>query len=229
MNAAGWERSARGMGVVFAALALIAFITYGEGPKLEDSADDVASFYSDNGGRVLTALTIFSLSLIPLLWFAGAIANELRRSGEGRLAATVIATLAAWAATQLVFVATAAPLAVSLAESADPEISQALNGLGLAIDNVSAFPLAGGIAAASVGLARSRVLPGWFMWFGLAVAALVVLHGTNWASEGFWSPGGGYLFVVVASGLLWAVVTSVLLFRAPILEETSAAAAAGPP
>lgn len=221
MSAASWERWARGMGVVFAVLALIAFITFGEGPKLEDSADEVASFYSDNGGRVLTALTIFGFSFIPLFWFVGAIANLLRQSGEGRLAATVIGTLGAWAAAQLVFVATAAPLAVSVAEAADPEISHALNGLGLAIDNVSAFALAGGIAAASVGLARSRVLPGWYMWFGLAVAVLVVLHGTNWASEGVWSPGGGYLYVVVASGLLWTVVTSVLLFRLPI-EEPSA-------
>jgi hypothetical protein len=222
MTAANWERWARGMGVVFAVLALIAFITFGEAPKMEDSAEEVGSFYRDNGGRVLIAQTIFGLAFIPLFWFVGAIANALRLARESRLAATAIALLATWAAAQFVLVASAAPLAVSLADEADPEISQALNSLGLAVDNVSAFALAGGIAAASVGLARGRVLPGWLLWFGLAVAALIVLHGTNWASEGFWSPGGGYLFVVVASGLLWTVVTSVLLFRAPLIEEPGA-------
>jgi hypothetical protein len=222
MTAASWERWARGMGVVFAVLALIAFLTFGEAPKLEDRAEDVASFYRDDSGRVLTGLTIFGFSFLPLYWFVGAVANALRLSGEGRLAATTIAFLAAWAGAQFVFMASAAPLAVSIAETADPEVSQALNGLGLAIDNVSAFALAGGILAASVGLARARLLPDWFLWFGLVAAVLVVLHGTNWADEGFWSPGGGYLVVVVVAGLLWTTVTSVLLFRAPLIEDPAA-------
>jgi hypothetical protein len=89
----------------------------------------------------------------------------------------------------------------------------------LAVDNLSAFALAGTIAAASVGLARARLLPAWFLWFGLGAALLVVLHGTNWADDGFWSPGGGYLIVVVAAGLLWTIVTSVLLFRAPLIAD----------
>ena len=222
MTAASWERWARGMGVVFAVLALIAFLTFGEAPKLADSAEDVASFYRDHSGRVLTGLTIFGFSFLPLYWFVGALANALRLSGEGRLAATAIAFLAAWAGAQFVFMASAAPLAVSLADTANPEVIQALNGLGLAIDNVSAFALAGGILAASVGLARARLLPDWFLWFGLVAAVLVVLHGTNWADEGFWSPGGGYVVVVVAAGLLWTTVTSVLLFRAPLIEDPAA-------
>jgi hypothetical protein len=222
MTDASWERWARGMGVVFAVLALIGFLIFGEAPKLEDSAEDVASFYRDNGGGVLTGLTIFAFSFIPLFWFIGAIANALRLSGESRLAATAIGLLAAWAGAQLVFAAFAAPLAVSVADTADPEISHALNGVGLAVDNLSAFALAGTVVAASVGLTRARLLPAWFLWFGLVVAVLIVLHGTNWADEGFWSPGGGYLIVVVAAGLLWTIVTSVLLFRAPLITDPSA-------
>jgi hypothetical protein len=222
MTDASWERWARLMGVVFAVLALAAFLIFGDGPKLEDDAEAVASFYRDNGGRVLTALTIFGFAFIPLFWFVGAFANALRMAGEGRLAATAIGLLAAWAATQFVFAASAAPLAVTVADRADPDASYALNALGLSIDNLGAFPLAGAIAAASVGLARGRLLPAWFMWFGAAVAVLVALHGTNWASEGFWSPGGEYVFIVVIAGLLWAVVTSVLLFRAPVAVEATA-------
>jgi hypothetical protein len=228
MDRLTWERWSRGMGVVFAVLALVAFLTFGEAPKLEDSADEVASFYREDGGRVLTAITIFGFSFIPLFWFVGAIANALRRSGEGRLAATAIGLLAAWAGAQFLFMASAAPLAVSVAETADPDVSHALNGLGLAVDNVSAFALAGGILAASVGLSAARLLPAWFLWFGVVVALLVVLHGTNWADEGFWSPGGGYVYIVVIAGLLWTIVTSVLLFRAPLVEEPAARPGAAP-
>jgi hypothetical protein len=219
MTDANWERLARGMGVVFAVLALIAFLIFGEAPKLEDSAEDVASFYRDNSGRVLTGLTLFGFSFIPLFWFVGAIANALHLSGQSRLAATAVGLLAAWAGAQLVFAASAAPLAVSIAETADPEISQALNGVGLAVDNLSAFALAGTVLAASVGLTRTRLVPAWFLWFGVVAAGLIVLHGTNWANEGFWSPGGGYLIVVVAAGLAWTIVTSVLLFRAPLIAD----------
>jgi len=222
MTDASWERWARAMGVVFAVLALIGFMVYGEAPKLEDSAEEVASFYRDDGGRVLTGLTIFCFSFVPLFWFVGAVANALRLSGESRLAATVVGLLAAWAGAQFVLAASAAPLAVSLADTADPEISQALNGLGLAVDNLSAFALAGTVVAASVGLTRARLLPAWFLWFGLVAAVLIVLHGTNWADEGFWSPGGGYVIVVVATGLLWTIVTSVLLFRAPLIADPTA-------
>jgi hypothetical protein len=222
MTDASWERWARGMGVVFALLAFAAFLIFGEAPKLEDSAEDVAAFYSDNGGRVLTGLTLFGFSFIPLFWFIGAIANALRLSGESRLAATAVGLLAAWAGAQLVFAASAAPLAVSVADTADPEISQAMNGIGLAIDNLSGFALAGTVLAASVGLSRARILPAWFLWFGVVAAALIVLHGTNWADTGFWSPGGGYLIVVVAAGLIWTIVTSVLLFRAPLIVDPAA-------
>jgi hypothetical protein len=51
---------------------------------------------------------------------------------------------------------------------------------------------------------------------------LVGLHGTNWASDGFWSPGGEYVYVVVIAALVWTVVTSVLLFRAPITTDLTA-------
>ena len=222
MTAATWERWARGMGVVFVVLVVVAFITFGEAPKLEDSAEDVASFYRDDGGRVLTAITIYGFAMIPLFWFVGAIANTLRSSGEGRLAATVIGLVAAWAGAQFLFMSTAGPLAVSLADTADPDVTQALNGLGLAADNLSAFPLAGAFLAVSVGLSRARVLPSWFMWFGIAAAVVVVLHGTNWAAEGFWSPGGEYVYIVVITALFWTLVTSVLLFRAPLVEEPPA-------
>ena len=98
-------------------------------------------------------------------------------------------------------------------------MTQALNGFGVAADNLSAFPLAGAILAVSVGLSRARVLPAWFLWFGIAAAALVLLHGTNWASAGFWSPGGEYVFIVVITALVWTLVTSVLLFRAPLVAD----------
>jgi len=45
---------------------------------------------------------------------------------------------------------------------------------------------------------------------------LVLLHGTNWATSGFWSASGGYLWITIIAGLGWTLITSVLLYtRAP--------------
>jgi hypothetical protein len=211
------------MGVLFVVLVVVAFAIFGEQPKAADAAADVASFYRDDGGRVLTAVTIFGFASLALFWFVGAIANTLRRSGEGRLAATALMLVASFVALQFITLATTGALAVTIADSADEGVSQAVNALSLATDNVAAFPLAGSILAASVGLWRARILADWFLWFGLAAAALVVLHGTNWAESGFWSPGGSYLYITVIAALLWTLVTSVLLFRAPAVAESEGA------
>lgn len=51
----------------------------------------------------------------------------------------------------------------------------------------------------------------WYSWLGLLAAALALLHGTNWATSGFWSATGGFLFVAIIAALAWTLVTSVLL------------------
>ena len=43
---------------------------------------------------------------------------------------------------------------------------------------------------------------------------------TNWASDGFWSPTGEYLFVLIPVTLLWILVTSVILVRSSSPEIT---------
>jgi hypothetical protein len=229
MDRLAWERWSRGMGVVFVVLAIVAFAIFGEQPKAEDTAADVVSFYRDDGGRVLTAVTIFGFASLALFWFVGAVVDTLRRAGEGRLGAAALALTAVWFAMQFSTLALTGALAVTIADTADVGATRALNTVALAADNVGAFPLAGAFFAVSVGLARARILPAWYTWFGLAAAVLVVLHGTNWASSGFWSPGGGYLYITVITALLWTLVTSVLLFRAPVAEEVPARAAMAAP
>jgi hypothetical protein len=58
------------------------------------------------------------------------------------------------------------------------------------------------------------MIPRWLSVAGLGVAVLFVLRLTNWASDGFWSPTGEYLFILIPLTLLWILVTSVILVRA---------------
>ena len=57
------------------------------------------------------------------------------------------------------------------------------------------------------------MIPDWLSWAGIGVALLFGLRLTNWASDGFWSPTGEYLFVLIPLSLLWILTTSVILVR----------------
>jgi hypothetical protein len=229
MASVNWERVARGAGVGFVVALIAAFIVMGEQPKVGDSAQQIVSFYDGDRGRVLTGLVIFAIAFVLLLWFVGAVANALREAGEGRLAATTIAFAAVFVGIQAVSGATIGALSLNVAATGDEGVVRALNTLAWSTDVIAAFPLAGVIAAASVGLMRSGILPGWYGLVGIAAAILAVLHGTNWSTDGFWSPSGGYLWVTIIAALAWALITSILLYAAaPTAERAPGRAPATP-
>jgi hypothetical protein len=216
MTSVNWERWARASGIGFVVLFIVAFIILGEPPKVNASTDDIVSFFDGDRGRVLTSMVVFGVAFIILLWFVGAIANVLREAGEGRLSATTIAMGATFVGLQAVIGAIAGGLALNIAATGDAGVVQALNTLTGSVDLISAYPFAGLIAAATIGFTRLRLLPYWYGYVGLAAAVLVLLHGTNWATSGFWSASGGYLWITIIAGLGWTLITSVLLYtRAP--------------
>ena len=88
MNGERWARAAGGGFVV---LTVIAFIVAGESPKVADPPADVISYYDGDRGQVLVSALLFGVAVVLLLWFAAAIANRMRHSGEGRVGATVVA------------------------------------------------------------------------------------------------------------------------------------------
>jgi hypothetical protein len=210
---AGWERWARGAGVVFAVLAAAGFIVAGESPKVSDSAEDVVDYLTSNRGQVITGAVLFATSLVFFLWFAAAVANYLRESGEGRVGATVLAAGAAFAAIQLIVSAVFATLANTVARGGDAAVTKALFDLDLGLDAIAGLMAGLFVLAAAVGLRRTASIPTWLAWAGVVVAALEFLRATTWAGRGFWSPSGGYGMLAVACGLAWILVTSVVLVR----------------
>jgi hypothetical protein len=229
MTGMNWERLARASGIGFVVLLIAAFIIYGNGPKVNDSAGTIASFYTDHRGRILTALILFGIAYILLLWFVGTIANVLREAGEGRLGATAIAMGATFVGLQAVIGALTGGLALNIGKAGDEGVVQALNTLTGSTDAISAYPFAGLVAAVTIGLTRARIMPSWYAPLGFVAGLLVVLHGTNWATSGFWSATGGYLFVTIIAGLAWTLITSGMLYmKAPVGERAPETAAARP-
>ena len=210
---ADWERWARGAGIGFVIFAVAAFVVGGETPSVGDPVQDVVSYYDGDRGKVLVSSALFAIALGFWLWFAGTLVNNFRERGEGRVAGTVIGAVAVFASVQFVTTGLNAVLAYSVAGSGDPGVSKALFDLTWALDALAAVPSALFFFAASVGLRRTRMVPAWLAWAALGVAALFCLRLTNWASDGFWSLTGGYLFILIPLTLLWILITSIVLVR----------------
>lgn len=224
-----FERWGRAAGIGFVVAFVAAFIVYGEPPKVNATSDDIVSFFDGDRGRILTSMIIFGVAFLLLLYFVGAIANALREAGQGWLAATTIAMGATFVALQAMTGAIAGTLSLNIAAAGDTGTITSLNTLLSSVDVISAFPLAGFILAASMGLSRAGILAGWHAWLGLLATGLVILHGTNWATSGFWSPTGGYLWVTIIAALGWTLITSWALYaKAPVGERAPETASARP-
>lgn len=217
-----WERWARGAGAGFVVLTVAAFAVGGDAPRVGDSTDDLISYYDGDRGKVLASGLLFAFGLALLLWFAAAIANMLRESGEGRVGATVLAGATAFVTLQLILTGVGASLAYSVAGDGDPGVIKALFDLQWLIDMFAALPVALFVLSSSIGFMRTRAVPSWLSWAGVVVAVLFLLRTTTWARDGFWSPTGDYLFILIPAATLWVLVTSITLVRgAPSSSEAA--------
>jgi len=219
MTNVNWERWARATGIGFVVLFVVAFAIYGNPPKVNGSATDIVSFFDGHRGRVLTSMIIFGIAFLLLLWFIGTIANILREAGEGRIAATTIAAGGAFVGIQAVCGAIAGGLALNIAGIGDEGIVRALNTLLSTGQVISAYPLALIILFVSTGLSRAQIVTAdWHRYLGLLASVLVLLYGTTWATTGFWSATGGYLWIMIVAFIGWTLITSWLLYARATAE-----------
>jgi hypothetical protein len=195
-------------GILFVALAVLAFIITGETPGTEDSPQEILDFYKDNDSESIWSAVLLGWGAVAFLFFNGALRASLRAAegAPGWLSAVAFGGGLVFAAGALSF----AGFSFALGDTADdltPEAAQALN----ALNSDFFFLVAAGTATLLIATAiisiRSRMLPAWLAWIALLLGIVSV------------TPLGFFAFLLF---LVWTVIVSVLLWR-------SAAAAAGTP
>jgi len=208
-----WERWGRAAGAAFVVLTIAAFIVGGEPPSVGDPAADVVSYYGDDRSQILVSSVLFVLGLGFFLWFAATLANNFRERGEGRVGVTVIGAATAFVTVQVVVTGLSAVTAYSVAALDDGAIAKAFFDLQWTLDVLAAVPALVFFLAVGIGLLRTGMAPRWLALAALGIAVLFALRTTNWAGDGFWSPTGEYLFVLIPLVSLWILVTSIVLVR----------------
>ena len=225
MKALDWEKQWRGAGIAFFVLSVVAFVFYGDQPKLGASAQQLSSFFEGDRTRILIATVIFCFAFLELLWFGAALSSVLRQAGMGGWGGAATAASAAMGAILVLRMAVRAALAFSIAGSGAAGVTSGLADFGWVLSVVLSFPAAMFVMAGAFGLWRAQLISSRLFTVGVVAVVLALLGGTTWASDGFWAPDGAFAVISQLVVFAWVSVMSVVLLRRPSSVRTPASVA----
>jgi MFS family permease len=220
-----WDRVAPGFGVVFAVFFVLGFLLTGDSPGLDDSPEEIATYFDEERGKLLTVIVLFGLAIVAFLWFLGSVVHTLRvEADESRIAPTALGAGVVTASLFGGIVLLNAGLAFQIAEDGDAGVVAAVYDLAWVASTLISFPVAALVFATGIGVWRSRLLPAWFGWASAVAAVAILSSGTTWARDGFWAPDGLYnAYITPIIFIAWTVVASVLLLlRRPVVAKETA-------
>jgi hypothetical protein len=196
---------------------VIAYLAYGHQPQAGAPPDTVLAFYAGERMRILFAAVASGFAILNLMWFAAALRTTLADAGQDGWGAAATASSAAVGALFLLLVSVVAALAYSIAGPGNQMLASGLNDLAWAGFVLSSFPRAMLIMSGAFGLWRARLISNTLFTAGVAAVVVVLLGGTTWLADGFWSPYGAYSrFISPLICVLWVLVVSrILLTRSP--------------
>jgi hypothetical protein len=202
----------RGSGIAFVITFVASWLIHGAQPDIGASADTLASFYENDRTRILIGSSLLALALLNLLWFAAALASDLRDAGQGIWGAAATAASTALATIIYVRIFVGAGLAYSIAGSGNDALTSGFNDLSQVLLVVASFPAAMLVMAGTFGLRQADMISKGPFLAGVAALVLVLLGGTTWANDGVWAPDGAYSRVIwPIIALAWIAIVSGFL------------------
>jgi hypothetical protein len=211
MDTRRWEQVGAAAGIAFVVLQGVAqglIQAGGSEPAFSAAAPEIVDFFMTRDRRLFGLGDYLStLSLIPFVWFLGALWARLRRS-ESEPAWLSLVALASGLVTAAQLV-TGGGWTLAMAridEGLDPELARLLfdqGNLGFANIWVS---LASMLLATGVVSLHTEALPRWLGWSALVIAIGLVI------ARAFWV-GSSIVFAPYVLFWLWLIVTSIVMIR----------------
>jgi membrane-bound ClpP family serine protease len=194
-------------------LLLVADIFLGSAPSDGSSPGKLVSFYVKHDTTVLAATYLQIVIAIVFVAFLVGLYSLLRRA-EGAPAMLSTAALGLGLVTicfVLINQAFEVALAGQVARRVDPVVLWSLFRVGGAIDILSDLWHGLFLAAASLALIRTQVLPRWIGWTGLAGALGFILGTFSVGNPG--TPIEAFLLPGFVCFLVWTLATSIFMVR----------------
>lgn len=210
MTEARWLRTGAVAGILFVVLLVVAqFVAASPGPK--DSTSTIVTFYLHNKTAALWSAYAGMAAAVALLLFVAAVYSVLQRSEDQSSVVSTVALGAGIALMPIILVSSSFSVALAWngAQSGDPAVARALFDLGNATLIFSDLVIAIFLAAASLAVLRTRILPRWLAWIGLLGAALLLAGTASLFNPGRSFGGAPGLLLY----LIWVIATSILLLH----------------
>lgn len=214
-------------GLAYAVAAVVAYFLAGSPPRVDDSQTTITSFFADHRGQLMAQAILTSLAAVSLVWFAAALSQALReRMPRSDVPGAVLggATLVAG----LLFLGTIISATLAFRASV-PATTVTLFTASAVLFTLTGIAAALPLAAASVGIAVTGVVPRWMAWFAGVAAVLEVVGAFGIINDtGNFVPGGPYMTMVpFLVSTAWVVGTSLFMVREHLPEVTVAPRAMG--
>jgi hypothetical protein len=205
-------------GLISVILLLVGFlIVTPSPPDLSASAEEFSQYFIDEQDGIRAGILIVSLALFAFIWFLGSLAQTLRvTAGAPRLPSIAFAG-GVIAVALLAVTLTAFAAAAFRPEETSPELTRALNDVGVMVAAPASAALAALFAATALVILRGGGLAEWLGWLcgATAVAQLLPL-GVIFTDEGAFAGDGALgLMVPVLSFIVTVGCLSVSIMRLP--------------
>jgi len=205
-------------GLIAVILLIVGFVIVApEPPDVSAPADEVSSYYVDEQDGIRASLLIVSVALFFFIWFLGSLTSTLRISSGNPRLPTIAFAGGAIGAAMLMVTLTAFAAAAFRPDEVTPEITHAINDLGL----MAAAPAAGALAAlfgaTALVILRGGALPEWLGW-AAAVTAVTQLFplGVLFTDDGAFAADGALgLIVPVITFIVTVGALSICIMRLP--------------
>lgn len=182
-------------GILFVLLAIVAFVVSGETPAVDDSQQEIVSFYLENDDENQIASSILALACVALLFFLGSLRRALRATAgdEGGLSTVALLGGLMIAVGASIF----AGIGFTLGDAADDLPPSAIVTLN-ALNTDMFFTLAVGTAVFNLGLGLAILRHGGLArplgWLALVIGIAAL------------TPLGFFAFLATAIVIVWASV-----------------------
>ena len=200
MDDAKWEKYAALGGVAFVVLSVVGTFIAGSPPAADDSATEIAEWFSDNSGAIQAAQFINGLGLIALTWWAGSLFRKLARAEDGRPRLSVVAIVGLIFGGVFAMAAGAIQSATALRIDELGEGSQIFYSLSIVCISTAGFGIVTSLGAINALSLRTKVFPQWITYIGLLAAVLMLIGTIGTASD-----SGAFLVFGILGFLVWSI------------------------
>lgn len=207
-------------GLAFLVLAFAGSLLPGTPPKVTAPESEITAYVSDGETTLLVSALLFAAAAGLVIWFSAAFAEAIRERDErsdvhmALLAGSVLVGGA-------IFVTAAGTAAMTYgAGDRSPELTVTLFQGLMVMNAMVGFAAALPLCAAGIGVLRTKMLPDWLGYLGLAAAAVSVLGAfAIFADSGDYVPGGAVMSLVsLTAGGIFVLCASIFMVREHLPE-----------